>query len=258
MDFGTTSLPGLKVCFRAAPATSVGDSVVGNRLFVEAVIWKFRSGAPWRDLPERFGDWNNTHRRFSRWAEKGDWENLFKALAADRDNEYAMIDATIVRAHQHSAGALKRGIDQAIGRSRGGLTTKIHAIVDALGNPLAISLTGGQARSLGARRCSTHATKRSAFAASQPNPQRHPAVRAHRPDHGEVGSQFIGRGSTITSPAYARVGAAHRQIRPGFIDEHEPRRIYPIFAALSSTSSNALLEYFVRLSPPNPKALSTV
>jgi transposase len=86
------------------------SSVVGNRVFVEAVIWKFRSGAPWRDLPERFGDWNNTHRRFSRWAEKGVWENLFKALAADPDNEYAMIDATIVRAHQHSAGALKKGV----------------------------------------------------------------------------------------------------------------------------------------------------
>jgi len=66
-------------------------------------------------------------------------------LADDPDNEYAMIDATIVRAHQHSAGVLKkRGLDQAIGRSRGGLTTKIHMIVDALGNPLALSLTGGQ------------------------------------------------------------------------------------------------------------------
>ena len=89
---------------------SVGrNSDKGNRLFVEAVIWKFRAGAPWRDLPERFGDWKNIHRRFSRWAENGVWENLFKVLADDPDNEYAMIDATIVRAHQHSAGALKKG-----------------------------------------------------------------------------------------------------------------------------------------------------
>jgi len=88
---------------------SVGrDSQLGNRVFVEAVIWKFRSGAPWRDLPERFGDWKNTHRRFSRWAQSGVWERLFEALADDPDNEYAMIDATIVRAHQHSAGAKKR------------------------------------------------------------------------------------------------------------------------------------------------------
>ena len=85
------------------------NSEGGNRLFVEAVIWKFRSGAPWRDLPERFGDWKNTHRRFSRWSQDGVWESLFKALADDPDNEYAMIDATIVRAHQHSAGALKKG-----------------------------------------------------------------------------------------------------------------------------------------------------
>ena len=81
----------------------------GNRLFVEAVIWKFRSGAPWRDLPERFGDWKNTHKRFSRWAASGVWNNFFKTLADDPDNEYAMIDATIVRAHQHSAGARKKG-----------------------------------------------------------------------------------------------------------------------------------------------------
>ena len=85
------------------------DSVLGNQVFVEAVIWKFRAGAPWRDLPERFGDWKNVHKRFSRWAVRGVWENLFKALADDPDNEYAMIDATIVRAHQHSAGARKKG-----------------------------------------------------------------------------------------------------------------------------------------------------
>jgi transposase len=80
-----------------------------RRIFVEAVIWKFRSGAPWRDLPERFGDWKNIHKRFSRWAASGVWESLFKTLADDPDNEYAMIDATIVRAHQHSAGARKKG-----------------------------------------------------------------------------------------------------------------------------------------------------
>ena len=81
---------------------------IGQWLFVEAVIWKFRSDAPWRDLPERFGEWKNIHTRFSRWAKKGVWANLFKALADDPDNEYAMIDATIVRAHQHSAGAPKK------------------------------------------------------------------------------------------------------------------------------------------------------
>ena len=90
------------------PGTAGRNSDRGNRLFVEAVIWKFRAGAPWRDLPERLGDWKNPHKRFSRWAESGVWESLFKALADDPDNEYAMIDATIVRAHQHRAGARKK------------------------------------------------------------------------------------------------------------------------------------------------------
>src|ERR1700723_3275995 len=80
------------------------DSELGNRLFVDAVIWKFRTGVPWRDMPTRFGAWKNIHTRFSRWAIKG----VFKTLADDPDNEYAMIDATIVRAHQHSAGARKK------------------------------------------------------------------------------------------------------------------------------------------------------
>ena len=86
----------------------VGVTAVDNRLFVEAVIYRFRAGIPWRDLPERFGDWNNTHRRFGRWSKSGVFERIFKHLAADADNEYAMIDSTIVRAHQHSAGAKKR------------------------------------------------------------------------------------------------------------------------------------------------------
>ena len=86
-----------------------GVTAADNRLFVEAVIWNFRSGAPWRDLPERFGDWKNVHRRFSRWTERGVWQRLFKNLAADADNEYVMIDSTIMRAHQHAAGARKKG-----------------------------------------------------------------------------------------------------------------------------------------------------
>ena len=87
---------------------SVGGTAADNRLFVEAVIYPYRAGIPWRDLPSRFGDWNNTHRRFSRWAKSGVWKRIFQHLAADADNEYAMIDSTIARAHQHSAGAQKK------------------------------------------------------------------------------------------------------------------------------------------------------
>ena len=87
---------------------SVGVTAADNRLFVEAVLYRYRAGIPWRDLPERFGDWKNVHRRFSRWAKSGAWKRVFQHLAADADNEYAMIDSTIVRAHQHSAGAQKK------------------------------------------------------------------------------------------------------------------------------------------------------
>jgi len=118
----------------------VGGNAKDNRLFIEAVLYRFRTGCPWRDLPERFGHWKAVHQRFSRWAKSGVFERIFKLLAEDHDNEYMMIDATIVRAHQHSTGARK----QAIGRSRRGPSTKIHALADALGNPYALMLTAGQ------------------------------------------------------------------------------------------------------------------
>jgi transposase len=85
----------------------VGANGRDNRRFVDAVLYRYRAGIPWRDLPERFGDPIKIHTRFSRWARSGVWERLFHHLAADADNEYAMIDSTIVRAHQHSAGAQK-------------------------------------------------------------------------------------------------------------------------------------------------------
>jgi transposase len=88
---------------------TVGRPATDNRLFVEAVLYRYRAGIPWRDLPERFGDFRVVHTRFSRWGRRGVWEQIFKHLSQDADNEYAMIDATIVRAHQHSAGALKKG-----------------------------------------------------------------------------------------------------------------------------------------------------
>ena len=86
----------------------VGVTAKDNRLFVEAVLYRYRAGIPWRDLPERFGDYKQVHTRFSRWARSGAWERIFRHLAADADDEWAMIDSTIVRAHQHSAGAVKK------------------------------------------------------------------------------------------------------------------------------------------------------
>ena len=87
----------------------VGGTAADNRLFIEAVLYRYRAGIPWRDLPVRFGDWKNVHRRLRRWCESGVIERIFRHLAADHDNEYMMIDSTIVRAHQHSAGVYKKG-----------------------------------------------------------------------------------------------------------------------------------------------------
>ncbi|RWQ13722.1 MULTISPECIES: IS5 family transposase [unclassified Mesorhizobium] len=135
--------------FLPAREGHVGGTAQDNRLFVEAVLYRYRAGIPRRDLPPRFGDWKIVWQRFDRWAKSGVFDRIFKTLASDHDNEYMWLDATIVRAHQHSAGAQKSGENQAIGRSRGGLTTKIHAVVDALGNPLGFSLTPPQASDLG-------------------------------------------------------------------------------------------------------------
>ena len=83
----------------------VGVTAKDNRLFVEAILYRYRAGIPWRDLPERFGDFRVVHTRCSRWVKTGVWKRVFQQLAEDADNEYAMIDSTVGRAHQHSAGA---------------------------------------------------------------------------------------------------------------------------------------------------------
>ncbi len=86
-------------------ADTPGVTAKDNRLFVDAVLYRYRTGIPWRDLPERFGNWNTTAKRHRRWAKGGVWQQVFRVLAADPDNEYAAIDATLIRAHQHAAGA---------------------------------------------------------------------------------------------------------------------------------------------------------
>lgn len=115
-----------------------------NRRFFEAVLWIVRTGAPWRDLDRRFGPWNSVFRRFRRWTLKGVFERIFSSLSDDPDMEYAMIDATIVRVHRHGQGAKGGTQSQAIGKSKGGLTTKILALTDALGNLVRMVLLPGQ------------------------------------------------------------------------------------------------------------------
>jgi transposase len=80
-----------------------GRTASDNRLFVNGVLWVLRSGAHWCDLPERYGRWKTAHKRFSRWSTAGVWERIFADLIKDRDNQYLMIDSTLVRAHQQAA-----------------------------------------------------------------------------------------------------------------------------------------------------------
>src|SRR4051794_4974360 len=130
--------------FLPGQAGDPGVTAKDNRLFVNAVLWIAETGAPLRDLPERFGPWNSVWKRFDRWGKKGVWKRVFETLQ-DPDLEWMIIDSTVIRAHQHAAGAVKGGgADQALGRSRGGFGTKIHIIVDALGNPVDFILTAGQ------------------------------------------------------------------------------------------------------------------
>jgi transposase len=85
-----------------------GTSGVDNRLFVEAVLHVARTGIPWRDTPESFGAWNTIYKRFSRWGEKRVWEKIFAECSANGDLSEVSMDGTIVRAHQHAAGAKKK------------------------------------------------------------------------------------------------------------------------------------------------------
>lgn len=85
-----------------------GCTAKDSRLFVEAVLWILRTGSPWRDLPQAFGRWHSTYMRFARWRDSGVWERVADVLGGDADMEQLFIDSTIVRAHQHSAGAKKK------------------------------------------------------------------------------------------------------------------------------------------------------
>jgi transposase len=82
-----------------------GVTARDNRQFVEAVLWRVRAGAPWRDIPPEFGAWNSIFRRFRRWATSGVFERVFHALSGEPDFEYALIDGTIVSVHQKASGA---------------------------------------------------------------------------------------------------------------------------------------------------------
>ena len=96
-------------------ASDPGCTAADNRQFVEAVLWIARTGSPWRDLPRQFGPWNIVYQRFARWSRRGVWHRIFTQLAQDADFEEVFIDSTIVRAHQHAAGAPKKTVARRLG-----------------------------------------------------------------------------------------------------------------------------------------------
>ena len=113
------------------------------RKTVEGLLYRMRTGISWRDLPEYFGHWNSVYQQFNRWSFKDKLMNIFNALIENPDLKWIFLDGTIVRSHQHSTGASSDS-SEAIGKSAGGNTTKIHPATDGFGLPLDFLITEGQ------------------------------------------------------------------------------------------------------------------
>jgi transposase len=114
---------------------AAGVPRVNDRRVLNGIFWILRSGAPWRDLPENYGPYTTCYNRFVRWRRAGIWRRIIETLVAAHDEAVQMIDTSIVRVHQHAA-CIARNKKQSMGRPRGGLTSKIHAVVDANGLPV--------------------------------------------------------------------------------------------------------------------------
>jgi len=128
-----------------------GRPAIDHRRFLEAVLWLARTGAPWRDLPPELMNWRSAWRRLQRWTAAGVWERVvdaLRAVAPDAGWDAHMLDSTVIRAHAHAAGARRKAGEQALGRSRGGFSTKLHLRCDARGRPVASHLTAGQRHDL--------------------------------------------------------------------------------------------------------------
>ncbi|UOM36750.1 IS5 family transposase [Acuticoccus sp. I52.16.1] len=128
------------------PTDTRGKPRVDDRRVISGIIHVLKSGCRWKDAPEAYGPHKTLYNHFVRWAAKGVWIDVFHALAAAGGPPAAiLIDSSAVKAHRCAAGGKGGKRAQAIGRSRGGRTTKIHALTDGFGRPVAFHLTGGQA-----------------------------------------------------------------------------------------------------------------
>ncbi|MEQ8393963.1 IS5 family transposase [Thalassobaculum sp.] len=119
---------------------------VDDRRVLNGIYWRLRTGSPWADIPERYGPSTTCYNRFVRWRKLGVWDRIFAAVSAAYDGDLQMVDSSSIRVHQHADAAPGDGTHaRCMGRSRGGLTTKIHALVDANGLPITLKLSEGQA-----------------------------------------------------------------------------------------------------------------
>jgi transposase len=147
------------------PRTVVGRPPVWpRRQLIDGIRWRVRTGAPWRDVPARYGPWQTVYGLFRRWQRDGSWARILTRLQAVADAAGAIcwqvsVDSTVCRAHQHAAGARRDGHhqreppggtsaaepgDHGLGRSRGGLSTKIHLACEQRQKPLSVIITAGQ------------------------------------------------------------------------------------------------------------------
>ena len=112
---------------------------------LNAILYWLNEGIPWRDLPDRFGPWQSVYNRFRAETKAGVWENILTALIEQDlvDETKLMLDSTTIKVHQHAGGAEKGRYHEETVRSRGGLTTKVHAVTDGLRNPLRFLLSSG-------------------------------------------------------------------------------------------------------------------
>jgi len=115
----------------------------GLRFTVEGILYKLRTGCPWRDVPNFFGNWNAIFKRFNEWSLQGKLKDIFFLFSHDHDNEWTFVDGSVVKAHQHSSGAAYAA-ETAIGKSVAGNSTKIHLAVDSMGLPICFTITGGE------------------------------------------------------------------------------------------------------------------
>jgi transposase len=133
------------------PPRQAGKRRQDDRLVIDGSLWKLATGAPWRDLPERYGPWQSASTRFRRWRRAGGWDRMLAAVqqqaaaAGELDWAAHFVDGTVIRAHQHAAGAPGGDPEaEARGRSQGGCSTKVHLRAEGGGQPLTLVLTPGQ------------------------------------------------------------------------------------------------------------------